>query len=80
MYGGLSVARVRLADRVAAARAERAASASVRVRREIEARDGAKVLVDGRQLVSFCGNDYLGLSQHLDVVAALQEAAACTGG
>ena len=79
MYGGLSVARVRLADRVAAARAERAASASVRVRREIEARDGAKVLVDGRQLVSFCGNDYLGLSQHLDVVAALQEAAAWHG-
>ena len=71
--------RTRLAERVAAARAERAAAAAVRVRREISAREGARVLVDGRQLVSFCGNDYLGLSQHLDVVAALQEAAAWHG-
>ena len=71
--------RLRLADRVAAARADRAAKAAVRVRREIAAREGARVLIDGRQLVSFCGNDYLGLSQHLDVVAALQEAAAWHG-
>ena len=71
--------RIRLADRATAARAERAAAAAVRVRREVAAREGARVLVDGRQLVSFCGNDYLGLSQHLDVVAALQEAAAWHG-
>ena len=73
------MARVRLADRVAAARADRAAKAALRTRREVEAREGARVLVEGRQLVSFCGNDYLGLSQHLDVVSALQEAAAWHG-
>jgi 8-amino-7-oxononanoate synthase len=73
------MARIRLSDRLAAARAERVAKAALRTRREIQAREGAKVLVDGRQLVSFCGNDYLGLSQHLDVVAALQEAAAWHG-
>lgn len=73
------MARLRLSDRLAAARAERVAKAALRTRREIQAREGAKVLVDGRQLVSFCGNDYLGLSQHLDVVAALQEAAAWHG-
>jgi 8-amino-7-oxononanoate synthase len=73
------MARIRLADRVAAARAERVAAYAARTRREISTREGARVLVDGRQLVSFCGNDYLGLSQHLDVVAALQEAAAWHG-
>lgn len=73
------MARTRLADRLAAARAERVAKAALRTRREIEAREGAKVLVGGQQLTSFCGNDYLGLSQHLDVVAALQEAAAWHG-
>mgnify|MGYP001463714009 CR=1 FL=1 len=73
------MARTRLADRLAAARAERVAADATRVRRVVEAREGAKVLVDGRTLISFCGNDYLGLSQHLDVVAALQEAAAWHG-
>jgi 8-amino-7-oxononanoate synthase len=71
--------RQRLADRLATARAEREAAQAVRTRREVEAREGMQVLVDGRQLTSFCGNDYLGLSQHLDVVAALQEAAAWHG-
>ena len=73
------MARTRLADRLAAARAARVAADATRVRRVVEAREGAKVLVDGRTLISFCGNDYLGLSQHLDVVAALQEAAAWHG-
>jgi 8-amino-7-oxononanoate synthase len=73
------MARIRLAERLAAARAQRLASAAARVRREVQAREGARVLVDGRTLTSFCGNDYLGLSQHLDVVSALQEAAAWHG-
>ncbi|GGA81959.1 8-amino-7-oxononanoate synthase [Arenimonas soli] len=71
--------RIRFADRLALARADRAARDALRPRREIEGREGARVLVDGRQLTSFCGNDYLGLGQHLDVVSAMQEAAAWHG-
>jgi 8-amino-7-oxononanoate synthase len=73
------MARQRLADRLASTRAAREAAQAVRTRREVEAREGMQVLVDGRQLTSFCSNDYLGLSQHLDVVSALQEAAAWHG-
>jgi 8-amino-7-oxononanoate synthase len=73
------MARIRFADRVALARAERAARDALRPRRMIEGREGARVLVGGRTLVNFCGNDYLGLGQHLDVVAALQEGAAWHG-
>lgn len=71
--------RIRLADRVAIARAERTANAALRPRREISAREGCRVIIDGRTLTSFCGNDYLGLGQHLDVVSAFQEASAWHG-
>ena len=62
-----------------AARAERSAAALSRPRRVIESRDGVHVHVGGRDLVNFCSNDYLGLSQHLDVVSAFQEASAHYG-
>lgn len=71
--------RPTLTDRAAAARLERAAHGLSRSRRVIEAREGVRVRVDGRELVNFCSNDYLGLSQHLDVVCALQEASAWHG-
>lgn len=73
------MSRIRLTDRVLAAQTERTATASSRPRRLIEARDGVRVRVDGRELINFCSNDYLGLSQHLDVVSAFQEASAHHG-
>jgi len=66
-------------DRVDAARAQREATSRVRVRRTVTHRDGARCLVDGRSQLNFCGNDYLGLSQHFAVVGALQDAASREG-
>ena len=71
--------RPSLTDRADVARLERTAKGLSRTRRVIEARAGVTVQVDGRALINFCSNDYLGLSQHLDVVCALQEASAWHG-
>ena len=73
------MARPRLGDRIAAARAERAALGRLRVRRTVARRDGARCEVDGRWLLNFCSNDYLGLSQQFAVVNALQDGAAQHG-
>lgn len=73
------MARPDLHDRIAQQRAQREAQQRTRVRRNVTRRDGARCEVDGRWLVGFCGNDYLGLSQQFAVVAALQDAAARDG-
>ncbi|MCM2336773.1 MAG: 8-amino-7-oxononanoate synthase [Pseudomonas sp.] len=73
------MARAQWRERIQAAAAERVAAARVRSRRSVGHRDGARVEVDGRSLLNFCGNDYLGLSQHYAVVGALQDAAAREG-
>lgn len=72
-------ARPALADRLLKAESERAAAALRRELRTVEQRDGVQIAQDGRVLLNFCSNDYLGLAQHLDVTAALQEAAAWHG-
>lgn len=44
-----------------------------RSRRVVNATDGRRVAIDNKELLSFCSNDYLGLSQHPDIRKALQE-------
>jgi len=73
------VARIDLRQRIADARAQRAAQDRVRTRRTATHRDGVRFEIDGHWLTGFCGNDYLGLSQHFAVVNALQDTASREG-
>ena len=71
--------RAQWRERVEAARLQRAAASRTRERRAVTHRDGARCTVDGRDVLNFCSNDYLGLSQHFAVVGALQDTAAREG-
>ena len=59
-----------LIERLAVAQAERAQQDLLRRLRKVEAVDGTRIQIDGKTLVNFASNDYLGLAQH----SALQEA------
>lgn len=50
-----------------------------RNRRLLESPQGAHVRVDGRDLLSFCSNDYLGLANHPALITAASQAVLSTG-
>lgn len=43
-----------------------------RSRKVVDAVDGTEIVIDGNRLINFSSNDYLGLNQHPDVIAAMQ--------
>ncbi len=59
--------------------AERHAAHLYRQRPLLETPQGPEVLVDGQRLLAFCSNDYLGLANHPEVIAAMQQGAAKWG-
>ncbi|HRL91944.1 MAG TPA: 8-amino-7-oxononanoate synthase [Pseudomonas sp.] len=59
--------------------AERRAAHLYRQRPLLETPQGPEVLVEGERLLAFCSNDYLGLANHPEVIAAMQQGAAKWG-
>jgi 8-amino-7-oxononanoate synthase len=58
---------------------ERAAQGLLRQRRTLQGPQSPHILVDRKQYLSFCSNDYLGLANHPQLVAAMQQGAAQYG-
>ena len=73
------MSRPDLLARLAAAHAQRARENLLRRVRTVERIDGACVIVDGKALLNFASNDYLGLAQHPALREALAQAAARGG-
>jgi len=59
--------------------AERAAAGLARERRIVDSPQGSHIIVDGRELVAFASNDYLGLANHPALIAAVAAAASRWG-
>ncbi|AQT60699.1 8-amino-7-oxononanoate synthase [Cellvibrio sp. PSBB023] len=55
--------------------AERRAAHLYRTRKLLQSPQAPHVVVDGKNYLAFCSNDYLGLANHPDVILALQNAA-----
>ncbi len=54
---------------------ERTAQGLQRCRHVLESAQGVRITVDGKSYLSFCSNDYLGLANHPQLIAALQTGA-----
>jgi len=54
---------------------ERAAQGLLRRRHVLETPQGVRITVSGKSYLSFCSNDYLGLANHPQLIAALQTGA-----
>ena len=54
---------------------ERAALGLLRQRRMLQSPQAPHITVDGKSYLSFCSNDYLGLANHPQLIAALQQGA-----
>jgi 8-amino-7-oxononanoate synthase len=69
----------RLIAELDAALARRSGQNLSRRRRIVESAQGARLSVDGREILHFGSNDYLGLAGHASVIAAAQQGAARHG-
>ncbi len=54
---------------------ERAAHGLLRSRRTLSTPQSPHITVDGKEYLAFCSNDYLGLANHRQLIAALQQGA-----
>lgn len=59
--------------------ADRRAAHLYRTRKILQSPQAPEVIVDGKQYLAFCSNDYLGLANHPDVIAALVASAKESG-
>ncbi len=58
---------------------ERTAQGLLRTRRTLDSPQSPHISADGKSYLAFCSNDYLGLANHSQLIAALQQGAAQYG-